>query len=201
MVLYVNKEGVREGVLGKRGGQELDRVRDGKELAVFLGQTFPITDEEGDKLVGYMEGHDYLLGTRDGQLYRGDLCYDPAEIFWERYPIDSVIATVSDWNYELKEEAEAEMRSPDNFSDFVKKKEYYDSLCADEEMLAGIYMRIREGIETGGPVQGIADKILQEAGGEGGSESSIEQTKEEMYEEIQKRNAKALEAKGGGRGR
>lgn len=200
MIVYLNREGIREGVLGDADGREPDFIKDGKELAAFLGQTFPLTDEEGDKLVGYMEGHGYLLGKKDGQLYRGDLCHDQAAIFWEPYPIEHMIDAVSEWNYDLMEEAEAEMRSPDNFSDFVKKKGYYDSLCADEEILDGIYMRIREGIETGEPARGIADKILQEAGREGGIESSIEQMKK-MYEEIQKRNAKALEAKGGGRGR
>jgi len=199
MVVYLNKDGIREGVLGKKDGKEPDHIENGKELTAFLGQEFPLTDEEGDKLLGYIRGHGYLLGKMDGQLYRGDLCYDEKEIFWERYSINYVIDEVIQWNYDLMEDAEAEMRSPDNFPDFVKKKEYYDSLCADEEILDRIYMRIVEGIELGEPAQNLKDKMVQDTGRENGMEDPMEQLKE-MFEEIQERNAKALAAKGG-RGR
>ena len=53
----------------------------GKEFIEFLESTFPMSEIEGDRLVGYMEGHGYLLGHKDGRLYRGDLCYRADDIY------------------------------------------------------------------------------------------------------------------------
>ena len=47
--------------------------------------------KNGDRLVGYMEGHGYLLGHKDGKLYRGDLCYGADDIYWETYTLYDTI--------------------------------------------------------------------------------------------------------------
>ena len=47
-----------------------------------------------------MEGHDYAIGIdSDGKMYRQDVAEENGEI--EPYPIDDVIDTVCEWNYEL----------------------------------------------------------------------------------------------------
>ena len=73
----------------------------GKEFIEFLGSAFPMSETEGDRLVRYMEGHGYLLGHKDGKLYRGDLCYGADDIFWEAYTLYDVIETVRDWDHEF----------------------------------------------------------------------------------------------------
>lgn len=50
-------------------------LNNGREIVEFLGSIFPMSETEGDRLIGYMEGHGYLLAHKDGALYRGDLCY------------------------------------------------------------------------------------------------------------------------------
>ena len=77
----------------------------GKEFIEFLGSAFPMSETEGDRLVGYMEGHGYLLGHKDGKLYRGDLCYGADDIYWETYTLYDTIEDVRDWDHEFLKEA------------------------------------------------------------------------------------------------
>ena len=56
--------------------------------------------EDAAILLNYMEGHDYAIGIdSDGKMYRQDVAEENGEI--EPYPIDDVIDTVCEWNYEL----------------------------------------------------------------------------------------------------
>lgn len=79
------------------GGKEPDEFKDGNELAGFFKETFPMTEEEAQKLLGYMEGHEYLLGHMDGKMFRGDLCYEQGKVHWEPYTIDDAVDAVTEW--------------------------------------------------------------------------------------------------------
>ena len=57
--------------------ENMNYFKSGAEIAEFFRTTFLISETEGDRLAGFMEGHGYLLGYRDGKLYRGDLCCEP----------------------------------------------------------------------------------------------------------------------------
>ena len=85
--------------------ESINYFKSGAEIAEFFRTTFPMSETEGDKLAGYMKGHGYLLGCRDGKLYRGDLCCEPDEMYWEAYALYDAVVAVGDWNYELLEEA------------------------------------------------------------------------------------------------
>ena len=45
----------------KLDGSGLRYLDNGKEFIEFLGFPFPVSEIEGDRSVGYMEGHGYLL--------------------------------------------------------------------------------------------------------------------------------------------
>ena len=85
--------------------ESINYFKSGAEIAEFFRNTFPMSETEGDRLAGYMEGHGYLLGDRDGKLYRGDLCCESDGMYWEAYALYDAVVAVGDWNYELLEEA------------------------------------------------------------------------------------------------
>lgn len=126
------------------GCQEPDTFQDGKGLSLFLGKIIPITDKESDVLFGYMEGHGYALGCRDGKLYRGDLCCTAEEgLTWEEYTLNDVVKAVIEWNFQMIEQTADE------------EYEYIERLKADEKILDALDEKVRgiEGVgiqETGG---------------------------------------------------
>lgn len=127
--------------------QEPEYFQEGKNLAEFFKETFPMTDKEGDKLLGYMEGHDFLLGQKEGELYRGDLCYEQGRVHWEQYSIEDAIKAVFEWNDDLIQETEAAVSNPKNLIDFANKKSYLDTLREDEKILDGMFDRTKYGKE------------------------------------------------------
>ena len=74
--------------------------------------------EDAAILLNYMEGHDYAIGIdSDGKMYRQDVAEENGEI--EPYPIDDVIDTVCEWNYELILDADAHRNDPTTPKDLV----------------------------------------------------------------------------------
>ena len=83
--------------------KELTIIAEPEELIAWA-DTFDIllnpSIEDAAILLNYMEGHDYAIGIdSDGKMYRQDEAEENGEI--EPYPIDDVIDTVCEWNYEL----------------------------------------------------------------------------------------------------
>ena len=70
-------------------GMEL--IQGGEQLAAFEAETFPMTVEEADVLMGYVEGHGYVLAEKGGRLYRGDMCGQSEKVCWEEYDIEDVV--------------------------------------------------------------------------------------------------------------
>ena len=80
--------------------------------------------EDAAILLNYMEGHDYAIGIdSDGKMYRQDVAEENGEI--EPYPIDDVIDTVCEWNYELILDAEAHRSDPKDFKDYSEFQDKY----------------------------------------------------------------------------
>ena len=119
---------------------------------------FELTETEADKLLGYMEGHDFLIGEKDGKLFRGDLCYQQGKVRWAEDSIDDVINDVSEWNYDLLQKAQAEMESPNDFIDFANKKAKAETLEEDYQILDALFDRTKYGAE----IQGLAEKLVGE---------------------------------------
>ena len=94
--------------------------------------------EDAAILLNYMEGHDYAIGIdSDGKMYRQDVAEENGEK--EPYPIDDVIDTVCEWNYELILDADAHRNDPKDFKDYSEFQDKYDSLKADEKRLDRLF--------------------------------------------------------------
>ena len=82
----------------------ITEIRQPEELLIFIRNNdikIVMTDKEAEMLLGYMEGHDYVVGYAEGELYRGDLGEVPGEIVWDDYSVDELIDSVCEWNYEM----------------------------------------------------------------------------------------------------
>jgi hypothetical protein len=100
-------------------------------------------------LLGYMEGHDYVIGFSEGKLYRGDMDEVPGEIIWDDFSVDDLIDSVCEWNYELILDMDAERQNPKDMVDFANKQSRYERLKQDEEVLDKLFdqTKYRVGID------------------------------------------------------
>lgn len=121
--------------------ESMNYFKSGAELAEFIRTTFPMSETEGDRLAGYMEGHGYLLGDRDGKLYRGDLCCESDEMYWEAYALYDAVVAVGDWNYELLEEAGIDPEE-EGAARQAGEDRYTAELWEDMVILDGLFGRI-----------------------------------------------------------
>ena len=141
--------------------EEPNLFSSGADFVNFMGickTPFELTEIEADKLLGYMEGHDFLVGEKDGKLFRGDLCYQQGKARWAEDSIDDVINDVSDWNYDLLQKAQAEMENPNDFIDFANKKAKAEILEEDYQILDALFERTKYGTE----IQELAEKLVGE---------------------------------------
>ena len=75
--------------------------------------------------------------TKRKKLFDVDYIDDNGEI--EPYPIDDVIDTVCEWNYELILDADVHRNDPKDFKDYSEFQDKYDSLKADERRLDRLF--------------------------------------------------------------
>ena len=75
--------------------------------------------------------------TKRKKLFNVDYIDDNGEI--EPYPIDDVIDTVCEWNYERILDADAHRNDPKDFKDYSEFQDKYDSLKADERRLDRLF--------------------------------------------------------------
>ena len=121
---------------------------------------FHFTDKEAEMLLGYLEGHGYVIGHVEGELYGGDLMDVPNEVEWEAHPMDDVIDLVCEWNYEMILDMEAEIRNEENPQDFGEKQEKYDSLKADERVLDSLFEQTKYNAEINCLAEKLADEFI-----------------------------------------
>lgn len=155
------------------GGQEPEKFGDGKALAEFFRETFPMTEVEGQTLVDYMEGHGYLLGHMDGGMFRGDLCDEQDKVTWEPDTIDDAVDTVADWNLEQIKEVEAAVTNPKDMADFVKQSNRLDSLREDEQLLDGLFDRTAYGKVIASIGQTLADALIADISRDGDIDAAV----------------------------
>ena len=119
--------------------------------------------EDAAILLNYMEGHDYAIGIdSDGKMYRQDVAEENGEI--EPYPIDDVIDTVCEWNYELILDADAHRNDPKDFKDYSEFQDKYDSLKADEKRLDRLFEKTSYGKELIEVATELADRVIAQLG-------------------------------------
>lgn len=154
-------------------------------LVKFMGACdtpFELTEAEADKLLGYMSGHDFLLGEKEGKLFRGDLSYQTDKIRWSEDSIDDVINEVTEWNYEMLKQAQAEMENPRDFIDFANKKASADTLAEDYEILDKLFDRTKYGVEIEALAVTLADEFIQNLQSKGGIDGAIQKMTEAIAE-------------------
>lgn len=162
------------------GGREPEDFKDGKELAEFVRETFSITEEEGQKLVDYMEGHGYLLGHMDGEMFRGDLCDSQDKVDWEPYTIDDAVDAVAEWNFELIKDAEAAVTNPKDMIDFANQKSRLDSLREDEQILDKMFDRTKYGKELEALAVTLAEALIEDISREGGIDAAVKKMTDQI---------------------
>ena len=119
--------------------------------------------EDAAILLNYMEGHDYAIGIdSDGKMYRQDIAEENGEI--ELYPIDDVIDTVCEWNYELILDADAHRADPKDFQDYSEYQKKYESLKADEKRLDRLFDKTCYGKEIIEVATKLADRVIGQLG-------------------------------------
>ncbi len=141
----------------------LHEMRTKEELIAFQKKYetgFELTDKEAELIVGYMEGHDYILGEDDGTLYRGDLDEKPGAICWDEFSMDDAIDSVCEWNYELILDADAKRNNPTDFVDFSNSQNWYEGLKADEQILDKLFEQTKYGRDMEALAQKLAAEII-----------------------------------------
>jgi hypothetical protein len=152
----------------KTGGKEIMEkeitiMGEPEELLAWIGEhdlLMGIGLEDAKILLGYVEGHGYVIGTdENGALVRQDLCGDPEEI--EAYSMDDLIDSVCEWNYSLILEMDNSRRNPENFLDFVQKQNKYEALKQDEKRLDQMFDKTIYGKEVGELAIKLAEQVIQ----------------------------------------
>lgn len=121
---------------------------------------FSFTDKEAEIILDYMEGHDYVLGQIEGDLYRGDLCDKPDETMWEEFPMDDVIDSVCEWNYEFILDMDAERQNARDMIDFGNKQNRYDTLKQQEQILDKLFDQTKYAVVIEKTAEKLANEFL-----------------------------------------
>lgn len=166
-------------------GEEPQTLSSAGELVQFMDDNdmlIHMTEKEAELLLGYLSGHDYLLGEKDGRLFRGDLCYAHGVTRWKEDTIDDAVDSVCEWNYDLIQEAEAEVENPKDFVDFANKKSRLDSLREDEKMLDSMFERTKYGKEIAELAEKLADELIENMQSKEGIDGAIARMTQEIAE-------------------
>lgn len=145
---------------GENKVHELITVEGLKDFQEKLNTGFHLTDKEAEIMLGYMEGHDYLLGENQGEFYRGDLAEVVGMICWEEFSMDDVIDLVCEWNYELILEADALRNNSTDLIDFSKMQSRYDSLKAEELIMDKLFQETKYAKEVEELAKKLADEFI-----------------------------------------
>lgn len=157
-----------------------ERFADGKQLAGFLQETFPMTGEEGQKLMEYLNGHGYLLGHMDKEMYRGELCDGKGQVQWEPYSIDDAVDAAAEWNYELIMKAESEVLSTGDMAGFADRENDLAALREDERILDGMFDRTKYAKEIEALAETLAEALIADLAREGGIDAAVHKMTEQI---------------------
>ena len=141
---------------------------------------FHLTEKEAELLLSYMSGHDYVLGEKDGKLFRGDLSYRYGKIRWLEDTIDDVVDMVCEWNNDLLEKTQEAVQNPMDFIDFTEKKNKLDSLQDEEKVLDVLFDRTKYGKELDKIAYALAEEFVKNMGSEGRIDEAVKQLAESV---------------------
>lgn len=150
----------------------------GADIIPYLSSvntSFEMNEEEAELLNGYINGHGYVIGYKEGQFYRGDLNAEVDRVVWEETTIDDLVDSAMEWNYEFLKEAKADMENPKNFSDFVKKHSRYENLCADEKVLDAMFDRTKYGEQIERVAETLVEQFVQNVQSTGDIDNAVKE--------------------------
>lgn len=165
--------------------EEPDCFSCAEDLVKFMGACdtpFELTETEADKLLGYMSGHDFLLGEKDGRLFRGDLCNQQEKIRWTEDTIDDVINDVYEWNDDLIKVAVEKVENARDFIDFSNKLDEVNSLKEDEQIFDALFERTRYGKELNELAEKLAGELIEDMMSKDGIDGAIQRMTEAIAE-------------------
>ncbi len=157
----------------------------GADLMKFMkacDTPFELSEVEADKLLEYMNGHDFLLAEMEGKLFRGDLSYQTDKIRWSEDTIDDVIKTVFEWNDEMIRAAIVKVENAREFIDFSNKMDEVNSLKEDEQIFDALFDRTRYGKELDELAEKLASELIEDMLSEGGIDYAIQKMMEAIAE-------------------
>ena len=180
---YTGEQMYLSQVQGKEQREQHDEegyetIQTGAELISFMkesGISFQINEKEADLLCGYMDGHGYVIGQKDGQLCCGDLCAETDRTVWEETTIDDIVDSVTEWNYELLKEAREFMENPKNFDDVVFQHSRHEELCADEKVLDAMFDRTKYGEQIERMAEALAAQFIQNLQSKGDIDGAVKE--------------------------
>lgn len=147
--------------------------RNGKALSIFLKETFSITDAEGDKLLGYLKEHQYLLGGKDGVLYRGEQNKESDEVRWEPYAIEDVINDACDYNFDTILQVTQDLMDSEDPKEREQMSARLNRLCSDEVLLDKLFDRTKYGKEIEGLAHILAEELIRDMESKGGIDGAV----------------------------
>lgn len=153
----------------------------GAEFASFMNEkdmSFPLTEKEADILLGYLRGCDFVLGEKEGKLFRGDMDYAQEAVRWMEDTIDDVVNAAYEWNDETIKLAEAQIAIAATPLDCEKEKEWLASLREDEKILDELFDRTRYGKELSELAEKLADEFIRDMVSKEGIDGAIERMAE-----------------------
>lgn len=124
-----------------------------------LQSEIKLSKEDAQVILGYMQGHDFMLTLDDGKLMRVDISEENGQRV--PYTMDEVIDLVCEWNYEQLEEARAVVDHPKDFAEYCEYKFTYDALKEDETALNQMFAQTIYGRD----VRNVARAMIGQAGG------------------------------------
>lgn len=131
-------------------GEEPEMFSDAAGLVEFMDTNdmlFHMSEKEAEVLLSYLDGEGFILGHKEGKLFRGDLDYAQNMTRWLEDTIDEVVDFVCRCNDDLIKMAQAELENPENFIDYTNKKSRLDSLWEEERVLDAMFDRTKYGKE------------------------------------------------------
>ena len=162
----------------QRDAEGYEAILTGAGLISFMeehGISFQMNEQEADLLCGYMDGHGYVIGQKDGQLCRGNLCEETDRTVWEETTIDDLVDSASEWNYELLKEAKADMEKAESSIDYMNNHSRYEKLCADEAVLDAMFDRTKYGEQIEHIAEILAGQLIQNLQSKGDIDGAVKE--------------------------
>ena len=179
-------------------GEEPQMFSSAAELVEFMDtydMLFHLEKQGAEVLLNYLSGHDFILGHKEGKLFRGDLDYSQDMTRWLEDTIDEAVDFVCQCNDDLIKTAQAELENSENFIDFVNKKSRLDSLLEEEKVLDVMFDRTKYGKEIEELAKTLVKDFLTDMRAKGEVGKAVEKLAEAIGSTTDMLQAKNMELK------